>query len=435
MTTSKQFSCVGKRSGPLLLTDAPDTTFIGFPGEEGEAEIVRNMQMGSRKPVSNNLYGFSIPADPGDTLHDLTEYPGLTRHFNVNYSKLEPDGLPAKGTIYPAVGPNDKPYAIIGIVRVKPVGETKDENDYCVVYADNSITWNETRRGVVKNVIISDRGEDETIVKVIIDIDAVQTVGDKNSLPCGQKGVISQIFSAADAHTISHPDPFFSGLRCEYRFGLHGWTRMSKSLFWQISINWLALRRGELTRGTFGECIFDDEAIEQLHKEMIAEGIPPDCRFNVINPDTGIITRGVTLGWIDVVGQPHLANEKCSSVGTSKRHYLTRQPFNGAYRLGEMEIQALIAHGVARTIRERTLHSSDHFTMLVCPTCGETPMSTSKYCSSCKDCTPLCQIIIPYAAKLFFQELKSMGMNVYLSVEEEEVSLSITARENYVKIA
>ena len=108
---------------------------------------------------------------------------------------------------------------------------------------------------------------------------------------------------------------------------------------------------------------------------------------------------------------------------------LTRQPLegrarDGGLRMGEMERDCLITHGSACFMRDRFFCNSDQYRIHICERCGLTAHSNLKQMTF--EChTPMCvgrpykicQIEIPYACKLLFQELQSMSISPRIYTE------------------
>jgi len=117
-----------------------------------------------------------------------------------------------------------------------------------------------------------------------------------------------------------------------------------------------------------------------------------------------------------------------NSRARGPRTLLTRQApegrsRDGGLRVGEMERDTIIAHGMAMFLKERLLETADAYTTYVCDKCGmfaqrmlkkDLPIHPTKhdvyYCPACKNKTEISKIMIPYAFKLLLQEL--MAMNV-----------------------
>ncbi|KAG2425004.1 hypothetical protein HXX76_014162 [Chlamydomonas incerta] len=99
---------------------------------------------------------------------------------------------------------------------------------------------------------------------------------------------------------------------------------------------------------------------------------------------------------------------------------LTRQPAegrarDGGLRLGEMEQNALTSHGMVGFLKERFMECSDAFRVFVCKSCNRiAPVNPERgifACRSCSNCTQFAQVRIPYACKLFMQEIQCLGID------------------------
>lgn len=87
---------------------------------------------------------------------------------------------------------------------------------------------------------------------------------------------------------------------------------------------------------------------------------------------------------------------------------------DGGLRNGEMERDALCAHGMACFQKERMVDNSDIYTTYVCDLCGllahKVPDENHYICTSCHNSSQISTIVIPYAFKLFMQELRSINI-------------------------
>lgn len=88
-----------------------------------------------------------------------------------------------------------------------------------------------------------------------------------------------------------------------------------------------------------------------------------------------------------------------------------------------MERDAILAHGLAKFLKEKLLDNSDPFTVWVCDKCGlfaqrfdkkdndkkSYPTDNDVYCcKGCNNFTEVSKVKIPYAFKLFLHELMAM---------------------------
>lgn len=122
----------------------------------------------------------------------------------------------------------------------------------------------------------------------------------------------------------------------------------------------------------------------------------------------------------------HMVEDKIHARSRGTRALLTRQPpegrsRDGGLRLGEMERDAIIAHGLAKFLNEKMMYNSDAYTIHVCDICGVFAQrkkrekyklytqSTDEYtCIYCNNNNKISKILIPYAFKLLIQELMAM---------------------------
>jgi DNA-directed RNA polymerase beta subunit len=74
----------------------------------------------------------------------------------------------------------------------------------------------------------------------------------------------------------------------------------------------------------------------------------------------------------------------------------------------------MVAHGATEFLKEIMMEKSDNFQCYVCKSCGllgqVNPKAGIFKCSSCDNSTDFAQIRVPYAYKLFLQELETMSI-------------------------
>jgi len=91
----------------------------------------------------------------------------------------------------------------------------------------------------------------------------------------------------------------------------------------------------------------------------------------------------------------------------------------------------MLAHGLARFLKERLLETADVYHCHVCDKCGlfaqrmirkdNKPYPTTKdiyFCQACRNYTDISKIRIPYAFKLLIQELLAMNIAPRITVKK-----------------
>ena len=79
---------------------------------------------------------------------------------------------------------------------------------------------------------------------------------------------------------------------------------------------------------------------------------------------------------------------------------------------GVVAHNCMISHGVSRFLNERLFDMSDKFSVPICIHCGIMPHSETE-CMMCKK-TDVRRVALPYACKLLFQQLMTMGIKIHL---------------------
>jgi DNA-directed RNA polymerase II subunit RPB2 len=117
----------------------------------------------------------------------------------------------------------------------------------------------------------------------------------------------------------------------------------------------------------------------------------------------------------------HMVKDKEHSRASGPTTKLTRQPLegrakDGGLKLGEMERDVLCSHGAAYMLKDRMFYNSDPYRIHVCKLCGvicQSDLDKQRFLCKCikgGNTTEIAQVYIPYACKLFFQELMAMSI-------------------------
>jgi hypothetical protein len=127
----------------------------------------------------------------------------------------------------------------------------------------------------------------------------------------------------------------------------------------------------------------------------------------------------------------HMVAEKINARGTGPKVQLTRQPTGGrrkagGLRIGEMERDSLISHGISKFIKESLMDRSDNYRWIVCKKCGTAPIYSEKIKESyCKNCggTEMNIIETPYCFKLLTQEFEAMGIQMRFNCDYTDLQI------------
>ena len=121
-----------------------------------------------------------------------------------------------------------------------------------------------------------------------------------------------------------------------------------------------------------------------------------------------------------------MVKDKVHARSTGPYNLLTRQPAegrsrDGGLRIGEMERDCLLSHGMTNFINERLFDCSDKFFIYVCDKCGQIAIANKDKnlfeCKFCDNTNYFSKVKIPYSCKLFFHELMSMGIVTQIKTE------------------
>ena len=148
----------------------------------------------------------------------------------------------------------------------------------------------------------------------------------------------------------------------------------------------------------------------------------------------------VFIGITTYLRLKHLVDDKVHARARGPMTALLRQPpegraRDGGLRLGEMERDVFIAHGIPYTIKQKFMEDSDGYIMRVCTSCGliaQKKMNKNVWiCAACAALPPenrplqkpFCQkVYLPYAFKIFTQEMASIGILMRIRIDNDKYS-------------
>lgn len=263
------------------------------------------------------------------------------RSDTIHYSKLEGDGIIR-------VGENVSCNNIL-VGKVAPprfMSSYFNVDEYSSLW-DTSISSSDIVDYTIDDVLITFNDDLEKIVKMRMYYDCIPEIGDKFSLREGQKGVISAIIPENDM-------PFSeNGIIPDVLFNPHGVpSRMTYAQLLSGILAKYAVLTGKLQEASAFD-VFDEA---EIAKELEKQGYDGDGNEVMYNPRTGEKFK-VKIFVVPLLYQrlEHLVSRKMQVRTTGPRTLLTRQPTEGkaaagGLKFGEMEKDALIAHGATTVL-------------------------------------------------------------------------------------
>jgi DNA-directed RNA polymerase II subunit RPB2 len=345
-----------------------------------------------------------------------------------DYSLLDDKGLVKENT------PIHDKIAIIGKVTT-----TSDNQN---VMSDNSVFTKKGQLGFVDKSFITENEEGKRLAKVRIREDRVPALGDKMASRAGQKGTLGLIIPEENM-------PFTSnGVRPDLIINPH-------ALPSRMTI-------GQLTECLFGKVCamyggFGDSTAfsikgpnTKLYGKMLNDvGYHSSGNQMLYNGMTGeMIQSEIFIGPTYYLRLKHMVKDKINYRAKGPNTALTRQPVqgrsnDGGLRIGEMEKDAIIAHGASKFLNDSFMKRSDEYYMAVCNISGCVAVynpSLNLFLSPFVDGPLVFKegvdnkslhlnnvsrfgrnfsiLRIPYALKLLIQELLAMNIQMRLITED-----------------
>ncbi len=327
------------------------------------------------------------------------------------YHFLEEDGI-----VYPeaelkegevVIGKISPPKFLLDMEEISLARSTKE----------NSTTIRQAEKGIVDAVFLTIDGQGHKIVQVRTRDNRIPEIGDKFSSPHGQKGIIGYIAPEEDL-------PFTSkGVKPDLIFNPHGIpSRMTVGYLLEL----LAGKIGCLSGKTIDGSAFSKPDLKEFEKTLLDLGFRSDGKETVYDGLTGKpLEAKIFIGNIYYLKLKYMVGNKIQMRSSGKITLLTRQPVEGrakggALRLGEMEKDALVAHGASLLLKER--FSSDNVIVHICPKCGSFGIRDKL---RKRDICPLCggqklePVEISYASKLLMEELTSLNLFPHLILKNK----------------
>uniref|UniRef100_A0AAQ5YB35 DNA-directed RNA polymerase subunit beta n=1 Tax=Amphiprion ocellaris TaxID=80972 RepID=A0AAQ5YB35_AMPOC len=389
---------------------------ISYTGYDMEDAMIVNKSSWDRGFAHGSIYKTEL-VDLADKVRgeDSVVFGTKPGDPKVN-DRLDADGLPYIGS---TLKYGDPFYGYINLNTGQSFVTFYKSQESCVV--DNiKICSNDTGSGSFKRVCITVR------------VPRNPTIGDKFASRHGQKGILSCLWPAEDM-------PFTeSGMMPDILFNPHGFpSRMTIGML----IESMAGKSGALhglshdaTPFTFSE---ENSALDYFGEMLRAGGYNYYGTERLYSGISGQeLEADIFIGVVYYQRLRHMVSDKFQVRTTGARDKVTNQPvggrnIQGGIRFGEMERDALLAHGSSFLLHDRLFNCSDRSVAQVCVDCGSllSPLlekpplywSATRHrktvCTLCGKSDTIDSVSVPYVFRYFIAELAAMNIKVKLDVK------------------
>jgi len=357
-----------------------------------------------------------------------------------DYSLLDDHGMIKENTPL-----NDK---IVLIGKITSDAENKDR------FVDDSVKPKKGQLGFVDKSFITQGEEGFNIAKVRIREERIPAIGDKMASRAGQKGTLGLIIPEEDM-------PFTSdGIRPDLIINPHAIpSRMTigqivESLFGKVCTSY----------GAFGDCTafqVKGSNYSTYAPFLVKAGFNSTGNQILYNGMTGEqIQSDIYIGPTYYMRLKHMVKDKINYRATGPRTNLTRQTVqgranDGGLRIGEMERDGVLAHGMSYFLNESFMIRGDEYYMAICNKTGAiaiynevknlflspfadgpvkfntNPDGTMNVQNISKFGRSFSLVRIPYSFKLLIQELQTMNIQMRVITDENvDQMLSLSYSNN-----
>jgi DNA-directed RNA polymerase II subunit RPB2 len=311
----------------------------------------------------------------------------------MDYTKLDGDGIIR-------IGAEVKEDTIL-VGMVTPVSNNNGE---VTGFRDKAQIPGRGHHGVVDAVYRYVTRDGLRGVKIRLAEKRSPVMGDKFCSRHGQKGTVGIRLAEEDMPYTA------SGLRPDMIVNPHAFpSRMTIGQF----IETMAAKAGIELGALFDATPFSTQnRVGELKDLLLKLGMHPYAHENMYNGQTGeLLDSEIFIGPTYYLRLKLMVDDKINYRTRGPKTMLTRQPVegranDGGLRIGEMERDGLLSHGMSKFITESMMERSDKSSTLLQEDTG--------YLDSSLDQQGF-ELEVPYASRLFVQELESMHISVRLA--------------------
>jgi DNA-directed RNA polymerase II subunit RPB2 len=404
-------------------------SFTGYNQDDGIVMNADSFARGMFRSTCYRTYEAFEEDDPMTSTKTRIGNPGRIPGWTslrpgIDYSKLDERGVIRVGEMV------DETTVLVGMYMMSENGDMKDASKTAQVWT----------RGRVEKISVTVNNLGLVMVKVRVVQERVPELGDKFSNRHGQKGTIGMFIRGHDMPRTKE------GIPVDMIMNPHAIpSRMTVAQLIEALIGKAAPPLGSVANGTLfmndgspveaiGRVLRDDLGMEPFGEELMYDGMGGK-----------MIPTKIFVGNVYTMRLKHMPEDKWNARGEGRREQRTHQPTGGrgaqgGLRIGEMERDAILGHGIADFLRESLMKRADGYQTVVCNGCGTIPIYNEGeklyICPMCdgpvqyigesantldilpatkRSVVSFSRVEIPYAFKLLDQELNAylnMGMRV-----------------------
>jgi len=393
--------------------------FTGYNQEDGIVFNADSFQRGMFRNMTFRSYEAfeedDIALKTRTRIANPATTPGWTSlKAGVDYSKLDERGIIRVGERV------DETTVLVGRYLQGQGGEMRDA----------SLTAQVWTTGRVEKVAVMTNNAGLALVKIRVIQDRVPELGDKFSTRHGQKGTIGMLIRGHDMPRTA------SGIVPDMIVNPHCMpSRMTMAQLLESLLGKAAPHLGAIGDATpfmnegnpateIGAVLRDQLGMDPLGDDLLYDGMSGRQ-----------IPSTIFMGNIYIMRLKHMPEDKWNARAEGRKEQRTHQPTGGrgnqgGLRIGEMERDAIVGHGIMDFVRESYMKRSDGYETFICNGCGTIPIYNERkglyMCPMCdgpvkfigdsaatlellpsnkRSVATFSKVEIPYSLKVFDQEL------------------------------
>ena len=399
------------------------SSFTGYNQDDGILFNRSSIERGLFRSLAFRSYSTAEEQDP---ISKATYRIGNPRNIlawsdlkpGIDYSQLDEYGIIKEGTVI-----TDKTVLVGRYITDAETGAIRDASLLPTVFT----------KGSIDKVMVLHQANGMRLVRIRIFEERVPELGDKFSSRHGQKGTMGMLLDAQDMPRTADglvPDVIVNPHCIPSRMTI---AQMLEQVFGKLG----AVIGAKMNATSF---MNDEQSLNAIADALQAVGLQREGEEILYSGITGnMFSTSVFMGPLYFMRLKHLTQDKVNSRASGRKEIRTHQPTGGrgnegGMRIGEMERDSLLAHGVMDFLKESYTKRSDGASFWICNGCGMIPIYNESQglfvCPSCdgpltyqgntadtlglvlpvrKSRTTFSRIELPYACKLLDQELTTFA--------------------------